>query len=500
MSESCPRCDAPLAADRTCVSCLTGTDPEISGMGDSLDMLDVIGSGGMGTVHRAYHRRLDRDVAVKILRDELAADPVSNERFQREARALARLDHPGIVRVHDFALAGGKPYLVMELVEGSPLSERLPMTADDFMPILEQLVEALAHAHDLGIVHRDIKPANVLVTPAGRVKVSDFGIARLIGPGGRGWTLTSPDAACGTVAYMSPEALRGAEPDPRMDLFSLGVLCHEALTGRLPIGSLGDMPQGLSRAVARALSPEAGARHAGVRDFLRDVRGERVTDVTMASTPSSPGVRLVPPAPDPRRLDTDDRNLIRGLALILVATTATGLWAVVTSLTPRILDPSDVHPLLMVVLDPLPGGKVVSRVRFEIWPALALVIGASASFAAWTMLRRHWSREGLLGGPPDPVLARDGKLLLVGAIASSLYALRLALESMGQRWLSVVIPVLGGPLEFLAFYLFWVLLVEASRSGRSLAGAWKLWLGLVLALIPPAHNFLHFLWVWTPGS
>jgi len=193
----------------------------------------------MGVVYRARHVALEREVALKILTAELSHDPRFSERFQREARALAKLDHSGIVRVHDFGRAGGRGYLVMEFVEGESLRRKLesgPLTPSAAVEVAMQIARSLEYAHARGVIHRDIKPENVLLDAAGRARLADFGLAKLRGDGlevGR----TETGLALGTPQYMAPEQLtQPAEVDHRVDLYALGALLYELLTGHLPLG------------------------------------------------------------------------------------------------------------------------------------------------------------------------------------------------------------------------------------------------------------------------
>ncbi|MGW8401985.1 protein kinase domain-containing protein, partial [Streptomyces lydicus] len=214
-------------------------------LGERYELVEQLGQGGMGTVHRAVDRRLRRTVAVKTLSAELARQPEFLARFQREAHAAAALNHPGVATVHDVGEdAGGgsaEPYLVMEYVPGRTLSQVL---ADGLLPVPQavdiagQVLEALEHSHRHAIVHRDIKPANVMLTATGRVKVVDFGIAKALSEVAT--RLTGTGVAVGTPAYLAPEQINGAETDHRTDLYAVGCLLHELLTGRPPY--TGDSP------------------------------------------------------------------------------------------------------------------------------------------------------------------------------------------------------------------------------------------------------------------
>ena len=206
-----------------------------------------IGAGGMGEVYRATDTKLKRDVAIKVLPEEVARDPERLARFQREAELLASLSHPHIAAIHGLEEAEGKPLLILEMVEGEDLSERLergPLPADDALEIARQIAEALEEAHERGIVHRDLKPANVKLTPDGRVKVLDFGLAKAWGldpiSGGTSDLSRSPTVAysgthagviLGTAAYMSPEQARGKPVDRRADIWAFGVVLYEMLVG-----------------------------------------------------------------------------------------------------------------------------------------------------------------------------------------------------------------------------------------------------------------------------
>ena len=213
-------------------------------------ILAPLGSGGMGEVYRARDTRLNREVALKVLREEDAEDAELLTRFEQEARAASSLNHPNIVVVYETGHASvpGRAlplrYLTMELVDGEPLGSSLtgePIPLRRFLDVATQLTDGIARAHESGIVHRDLKPANIFITPEGRVKILDFGLAtlRAVADGdtqiptsaGR---LTSPGVAVGTIGYMSPEQARGEVPTAASDQFSIGCIFYEMLTGHQP--------------------------------------------------------------------------------------------------------------------------------------------------------------------------------------------------------------------------------------------------------------------------
>ena len=244
---------------------------------------EKIGEGGMGVVYRAHDLRLDRTVALKVLRPETVGDPERKWRFVREAKAASALNHPHIVTIHDVDADQGVDFMVMEFVEGTPLSRLIPsggLPVRETVDIAVRIASALGAAHAAGIVHRDVKPANVVVGAGGRVKVLDFGLAKLVERGGPADMTTDSTATAasivertregvilGTVAYMSPEQAEGKPLDARSDVFSLGAVIHEMLDGTAAVpGRLvspdadGDPPRRASPARDRAAGRAGRAR------------------------------------------------------------------------------------------------------------------------------------------------------------------------------------------------------------------------------------------------
>jgi len=202
-------------------------------LGDRYELTRILGRGGMAEVYAAHDRVLDRNVAVKLLLERFKEDSAFTRRFSDEARHAARLNHPNLVAVYDTGSADGQPFIVMELVDGRSLQEALAEGMIDVataVSIVAAVSKALGYAHDRGVIHRDVKPGNIMLAHDGSVKVTDFGIARAIGND----TVTRTAAVLGTAAYLSPEQAQGGALDPRSDLYSLGVVLYEALTGTQP--------------------------------------------------------------------------------------------------------------------------------------------------------------------------------------------------------------------------------------------------------------------------
>lgn len=246
----CPKCllrqaSFPTeAGGRLVTSAATRAVPpsreELAAAFPQLEVLELIGQGGMGFVFKARQPKLDRVVALKILAQPLAEQKMFAERFTREGRTLAKLNHPNIVTIHDFGQAGPFFYLLMEFVDGVNLRQAMragAVTAGQALAIVPKICEALQYAHNEGVLHRDIKPDNILLDARGRVKIADFGIAKLMAEAAAENPLTGSGASLGTPHYMAPEQIERPDAvDHRADIFSLGVVFYEMLTGELPLG------------------------------------------------------------------------------------------------------------------------------------------------------------------------------------------------------------------------------------------------------------------------
>jgi serine/threonine protein kinase len=275
-----------------------------------LDGFEHLGQGGMGVVYKARQRQLDRIVAVKLLPPSVGDEPAFAERFTREAQALARLNHPNIVQVYDFGRTDEYFYFVMEYVDGVNLRALIrdhKLDPEAALKIVPQICEALQFAHDEGIVHRDIKPENILVDKKGRVKIADFGLAKLLGRTADDLSLTGTGQLMGTLGYMAPEQLQQAHKvDHRADIYSLGVVFYEMLTGQLPIGRF-EAPSKkvqvevrLDEIVLRSLESEPDRRYQHASELKTDVQDlvGQPARIKPAGRPSMGAAEVGAPAQD----------------------------------------------------------------------------------------------------------------------------------------------------------------------------------------------------------
>ncbi len=393
------------------------------------EIVSPLGAGGMGEVWRARDPRLGRDVAVKVLPPAFAADPTRVARFEREAKLLASLTHPNVATLYGVETVDGCSVLVLELVEGEDLAQRLkrgPIPLDEALPIARQVAEALEAAHQRGIVHRDLKPANVKLTPDGRVKVLDFGLAKAWRDDGppaadadsRSPTLdhsgTAAGVILGTAAYMAPEQARGKPVDRRADVWAFGVLLHEMLSGRRLFAgeSVSDtLAAVLERKIDLSALPAAtpaSVRRVLRRCLVRDPR-QRLHDVADARIELEDADEPVATAPPPPRSSLVSRALPWAVAAVAI-----GLAAVLL-LRPHPPAPP-VPPPVRFVVSPGTAGS------FESYPALSpdgrsLAYVFSPEKGATTSLWLHSFEQGSarpLPGTEDadqPFWSPDGRFL-----------------------------------------------------------------------------------------
>jgi serine/threonine protein kinase/TM2 domain-containing membrane protein YozV len=313
----CRQCRKPLpqnAPEGICPECLARVAPgsgpaapggrvapahaDLAAQFPQLEILEPLGMGGMAMVYKARQPRLDRLVALKILPMDSTPDPSFAQRFEREAKALARLNHPGIVTLYDFGQTGAYYYFIMEYVDGTNLRQLIQtksLEPRQALDLVAQICTALQFAHDEKIVHRDIKPENILITKKGQVKIADFGLAKLLGAP-PDTALTASQMVMGTFNYMAPEQReKPLEVDHRADIYSLGVVFYEMLTGEVPMGRF-DAPSKkvqvdvrLDEVVLRALEREPARRYQQASEVKKNV--ETITSTMPAPPP------IAPPAP-----------------------------------------------------------------------------------------------------------------------------------------------------------------------------------------------------------
>jgi hypothetical protein len=250
-----------------------------------LEIMELIGQGGMGAVYKVRQVRLDRIVALKVLPKDADQGQEFADRFNREAQAMARLSHPNIIAIHDYGEAGGWFYFVMEYVDGVNMRQAMkadPIPPKDALAIVAQICEALQYAHEENVVHRDIKPENILLTKKGRVKIADFGLAKLLGSSAHDRHLTATQQVMGTIGYMAPEQLEGSKAiDHRADIYALGVVFYELLTGELPMGRFAPPSQKvqidvrLDEVVLKSLEKEPSRRYQSASQVKHEV--ERIS-------------------------------------------------------------------------------------------------------------------------------------------------------------------------------------------------------------------------------
>ena len=372
------------------------------------ELLRVIGRGGMAEVYAARDQTLGREVAVKLLLERFRDDAAFTRRFQDEARNVARLNHPNLVAVYDTGADTGQPYIVMELVRGRSMQQAIAaggLTEDRALEVVADVCSALSYAHSQNLIHRDIKPGNILLAEDGTVKVTDFGIARAIDEE----TVTQTAAVLGTAAYLSPEQAQGFEVDARSDIYSLGVVLYEALTGLQPFS--GDSPVTIAyqhvqetprtpreldpsispaaEAIAmRALAKNPANRYRDAAEMRDDLLNARVGGPVYAPAVLSPAesTALLQTTPPPRPVDDTSERRKRGavyvlLTLLALAALLAAGWFIADLLAsdegpqvsvPNVLDlPQDLAEEMIVAND-LQVGNISERITDEVEPGVVL--------------------------------------------------------------------------------------------------------------------------------
>lgn len=458
MSESgrkCPRCGVEVPGDAPrglCPRCVmvgatseakpggapveAGEMPTVGRVQEvfpQLEILEAVGRGGMGFVYKARQPNLDRVVALKLLPERFAQDPEFAERFNREGRFLARLNHPNIVSVHDFGRTGDFYFLTMEYVDGVNL--RQAMQAGRFSPaealaIVPQICAALQYAHGQGVLHRDIKPENILLDGKGGVKIADFGIAKMIGEERASITLTQTGATLGTPQYMAPEQLeRPNDVDHRADIYSLGVVFYELLTGELPLGRF-DPPSAttpvgarVDQVVMRTLEKDRGKRHQSAGELKTEVEnvagspGQGVTGTGVGA-----GVGMVPPVAGVGAAT----QVLAPARVSRQASVAAGLVLLAVVLT--------VGPLVVAVVF---GGGFgwVEILMLGVPGVMSGIVGTILGWVAWARIRA--SKGRLIGKPMAifasfcmPVLSVVGVVLVTTTVGLTRTTTRIAEPSV----------------------------------------------------------------------
>jgi predicted Ser/Thr protein kinase len=452
-----------------------------------LEILALLGQGGMGAVYKARQTKLDRLVAVKVLPPEWGKDPAFAERFAREAKALAKLTHPHIVAVHDFGESDGLFYLIMEYVDGANLRQILnegQLPPDEALGIIPQVCEALHYAHEEGIVHRDIKPENILLDSKGRAKIADFGLAKLLNRPRAAFTLTGSQQVMGTLDYMAPEQrLRPQEVDHRADIYSLGVVFYEMLTGELPLGRF-DPPSHkvkvdarLDEVVFRALEREPARRYqraSHVKSDLESIVGG-----------AAPAIHLegrAGPIPVADVAADDSFPVVAPAAGLMLAGVVGILFWTIMGLTGFFIESH--HPgrglFLVMPAFGLPAGitLILGAMRMMRYQSYNFALGC----AIWAMI--PWSPGWLIGLP-------CGILTLIVLRKPSVQA---AFGLGGRERNPGLAPALGILLTGVAAALFWTILGFALLASEPpYHQDWRVRINGQVPYVPNNSRFLFLL-------
>lgn len=478
MSQTCATCGTAFDAERfaSCPVCFLEAELPPLAIGEHLQLVEEVGRGGMGVVYRARDRFLDREVAVKLLRDDFADNESLRERFEREAKAMARLEHTNIVSVFGAGRDDLHSWIAMEWIDGPRLLDSLPLGIERALEITRDVAAGLAHAHAKGIVHRDVKPENVLIDSDGRARLADFGLAAIADPVET--RLTRTGHAVGTPAYFAPEVLEGKAADARSDVYAAGVLLYQLATGNLPMGAFEPLGNELDAVLEKALARDPEQRFASAIEFEAALREPGA--VRSTGTPSS----------------QEERLWTRAVAIVDSVATAATLWAGLRSVTPRVVEESEPTPLIVIRSEV--EGQIIERARFETWPTLAAFALVAVAACGHAALYAYWRRERRFEVSPERPLPQSKWLLLIALAGLVLYGARLWGVSAGWEWAVGIVPVLGGSLELFAVFVFWLAFLESVRTRRPLRRETRLGLGVLLCLVPPVVELVRFLSSWTP--
>jgi hypothetical protein len=539
-ASQCPSCGKPMPAGALaglCPACLLaqGADTDAGGTGrfeppplaevaklfPQLEILDLLGAGGMGAVYKARQPALDRIVALKILPSQNARGVNFTERFNREARALARLNHPNIVAVHEFGQAGALSYFIMEFVDGANLrllEQGSRLSPREALQIIPQICDALQYAHDEGVVHRDIKPENVLVDRKGRVKIADFGLAKILGTDAESLRLTAEGQVMGTPHYMAPEQIeKPLSVDHRADIYALGVVLYEMLTGDLPLGKFAppsrkvQVDVRLDDVVLRALENDPERRYQKASEVKSQVE-------TIAGTP---GAAAAAGAPKPRR------EFVRWAGFPLLARRGDGHATHWLGVAQACAVMFALLTIIFGLVSVLTGKSVWGWLGIVGWPSLAARLVLSTAFAVWG-LRSAWRNKDRLAPAVSPPKTPRGTVILpaqgvsrkavLGACWASVFFLAGLFYFMARTVVTVpddaVVPPepslawwqillmatvlpLGAMAPFGATVLGWLAVGDIRRSRGRISG---LPLAVFDGLFFPLLAFDGLLaWLWTAG-
>jgi tRNA A-37 threonylcarbamoyl transferase component Bud32 len=462
----CPKCvlaGAASPADAPIPPTSTAEIPSLERVAAAfpqLEVLELIGRGGMGFVFKARQPHLDRFVALKLLPERLARDPQFTERFNREGRVLAKLHHPNIVSIFDFGRTEEFYFLIMEYVDGVNL--RQAMQAGRFSPaealsIVPKICEALQYAHEQGVLHRDIKPENILLDAKGRVKIADFGIAKLVGEEAAQATLTNTGAALGTPHYMAPEQLeKPSQVDQRADIYSLGVVFYEMLTGELPIGrfappsSKTPVSHALDEIVFRALERDREKRYQSA--------GQVKTEVEHAA--SSPANQAGAAAAE-SGVQEGIRDVPGGTFIFAASISKKAIWsALLTAFSMVVIGGS----ILLAIF----AGALFGPWELLILGVPALLSGIAGTVLGWVALSEIRASRGRLGGAPFAVFAAlSWPLLVLGGIGLGV-PWSISIPSGGTGWLQYVGHALFliVPASVITFMVWSILAALAWANGQ----------------------------------